>query len=173
MTRVKNPNGPDRHSAFREGLIAGAIAATGVALWFLIVDLVAAHAFFTPVRLGTAFGRAFGVRVMASSDSAAFFGYTVIHYAGFCIVGIIAAAIAHASRREPAVLAGAFLAFIVAEVLIHVFIAILHATDLLEHLTWVLIAVGNLIGAALIGWKLWRDHPGLGRDIDSALGGRA
>jgi hypothetical protein len=38
---------------------------------------------------------------------------------------------------------------------------------------WVLIAVGNIIGGALIAWKLWRDHPGLGRGGDSALGGRA
>ena len=62
---------------------------------------------------------------------------------------------------------------VVAEVLIYGFIALLHATDLLKHLTWALIAVGSLIGAALIGWKLWRDHPGLRQDIDSALGGRA
>jgi hypothetical protein len=167
-------NGPTKtHSTLREGLIAGALGATGVAVWFLIVDLVAAGLFFTPVRLGNAFGRALDVPPMVNSNIGALLGYTVVHYAGFAVVGIAAAAIVHASRRQPAVLAGAFLAFVVGEVLIYGFIALLHATDLLGHLTWVLIAVGNLIGAALIGWKLWRDHPGLRHDIDSALSGSA
>jgi hypothetical protein len=164
---------PKTHSTFREGLIAGALAATGVAAWFLFVDLVAADLFFTPVRLGNAFGRVFGVAPMVDSRIAALVGYTIVHYVGFAIVGIAAAAIVHASQRQPAILAGAFLAFVIAEVLIYGFIALLHATDLLQHLTWILIAVGNLIGAALIAWKLWRDHPGLGRGIDSALSGKA
>jgi len=163
----------ETHSTLREGLIAGALAATGVAVWFLIVDLVAADLFFTPVRLGNAFGRVFGVGPMVDSRIVALVGYTIVHYVGFAVIGIAAAAIVHASHRQPAILAGAFLAFIVAEVLIYGFIALLHATDLLAHLTWILIAVGNLIGAALIGWKLWRDHPGLRQDIDSALSGRA
>jgi hypothetical protein len=160
------------HSTLREGLLAGALAATGVAVWFLVVDLVAADLFFTPVRLGNAFGRVFGVAPMVDSRIAALVGYTIVHYVGFAIIGIAAAAVVHASHRQPAILAGAFLAFVVAEVLIYGFIALLHATDLLAHLTWILIAVGNFIGAALIGWKLWRDHPDLRQNIDSALSGR-
>jgi FtsH-binding integral membrane protein len=108
---------------------------------------------------------------MADSATIAFIGYTVVHYVGFAVVGTVAVAIVHFSREQPSVLAGAFLAFIVSQALIYGFIALLHATDLLQHLTWVLIAVGNVIGAALIGWKLWRDHPGLGRGFDAALGG--
>ena len=52
MTSAAAP--PDRisHSTVREGIIAGAVGATGVALWFLAVDLVAAHAFYMPERLG-------------------------------------------------------------------------------------------------------------------------
>jgi hypothetical protein len=159
------------HSTLREGIVAGAIGATGVAAWFLIVDLVSTQLFFTPIRLGMAFGRVFGVTPMADSATIAFIGYTVVHYVGFAVVGIVAVAIVHFSREQPSVLAGAFLAFIVSQALIYGFIALLHATDLLQHLTWVLIAVGNVIGAALIGWKLWRDHPGLGRGFDAALGG--
>jgi hypothetical protein len=159
------------HSTMREGIIAGALGATGVAAWFLIVDLIATEAFFTPVRLGMAFGTVFGPPPMAESATVALVGYTVLHYVGFGIIGIVAAAIVHASRTQPSILAGAFLAFIVAQALIYGFIALLHQTQLLEHLTWLLIAVANLIGAALIGWKLWRDHPGLGHGFDVALGG--
>ena len=161
------------HGTIREGVLAGAIGATGVALWFLIVDLVAAEVFFTPVRLGQAFGTVAGVSPMAADTRVAFIGYTVLHYLAFGIIGCVAAAVVHASRRQPALLAGAFLAFVVSEALIYGFIALLHQTELLEHLTWVLIAIGNLIGAGLIGWKLWRDHPALRGGFDSALGGRA
>lgn len=158
------------HSAIREGAVAGAIGATGVALWFLVVDLVAAEVFFTPVRLGRAFGTVFGVSPMADDAIVAFIGYTILHYFAFAIIGWIAAALVHASRRQPSLLAGAFLAFVVSEALIYGFIALLHATELLEHLTWALLAIGNLIGAGLIGWKLWRDHPELRGGFDAALG---
>lgn len=161
-----------RHSAVREGVVAGTLAATAVAAWFLIVDLVAAEAFFTPIRLGQAVGRTFGIPPMAESETVAFVGYTVMHFAGFIGIATLAAAVVHVARRQPSVLAGVFLLFVVTEVLIYGFIALLHATELLEHLTWILIAVGNLLGALVIGWKLWRDHPGLGRGFDSALGGR-
>lgn len=159
------------HSTLREGVIAGALGAIGVAVWFLIVDLVATELFFTPTRLGMAVGRVFGIAPMADSPTVAMVGYTVLHFIGFAIVGVAATAIVHASRKQPSLLAGAFLAFIVAQALFYGFIALLHATELLEHLTWVLIAIGNLIGAALIGWKLWRDHPGLAKGFDTALGG--
>lgn len=158
------------HSTTREGVIAGVLGATGVALWFLIVDVVAAEPLFTPVRLGQAFGTVFGVPAMASSTTVAFVAYTILHYLAFVIIGWVAVAVVHAARRQPSVLAGAFLAFIVSQALIYGFIALLHETELLEHLTWPLIAVGNLIGAGLIGWKLWRDHPGLGGGFDAALG---
>ena len=166
-------NGTRIHSTIREGVIAGAIGATGVALWFLLVDLVAAEVFFTPVRLGQAFGTAFSVPSMANNTTVAFVGYTILHYLAFAIIGVLAAAIVHASRKQPALLAGVFLAFIISEALIYSFIAILHETNLLEHLAWWLLAIGNLVGAALIGWKLWRDHPGLRGGFDSALGERA
>lgn len=158
------------HGTVREGVIAGALGATGVALWFLLVDLVAAELFFTPTRLGMAFGTVFNVAVMADNATAAFVGYTILHYTAFALVGIAAAAVVHLSRGQPSILAGAFLAFVISEALIYGFIALLHGTGLLEHLTWVLIAVGNLVGAVLIAWKLARDHPSVRRRFDSALG---
>lgn len=161
-----------RHSTLREGVVAGAIAATGVAVWFLFVDLVTNELFFTPTRLGMAFGRVFGVAPMARSETAALVGYTIVHYAGFAVVGILAVGIVHLARRQPTVLAGAFLAFFVAQALIYVFIGLLSTTRLLGHLTWVQISIANVIGAVLIGWKLRRDHPGLGERFDRVVSGR-
>src|SRR5205823_1851736 len=41
----------------REGFIAGLIGAGAVALWFLIVDIIAGRPFFTPAMLGSAAAR--------------------------------------------------------------------------------------------------------------------
>lgn len=164
---------PRHHSALREGAVAGSLAAAAVAIWFLVVDLVATEIFFTPIRLGQAVGRAFGIPPMATSETVALVAYTVLHFAAFIALATLAAAIVHLAGRQPAVLAGVFLVFVVAQALIYGFIALLHATELLEHLTWPLIAVANLLAAAVIGWKLWRDHPGLAGQFGSALGGRA
>src|SRR5437879_8435009 len=38
----------------REGFIAGLIGAGAVALWFLVVDIIAGRPFFTPAMLGSA-----------------------------------------------------------------------------------------------------------------------
>jgi hypothetical protein len=42
------------HRTLREGFIAGLIGATSVAVWFLIVDLIAGRPLFTPSVLGEA-----------------------------------------------------------------------------------------------------------------------
>lgn len=158
------------HNTLREGVVAGFLGATGVALWFLVVDLIAAEMLFTPTRLGMAFGRVFRVPMMETSPAIAFVGYTLLHYAAFFAIGLAATALVHVSRRAPSLLVGAFLVFVVSEALIYGFIALLHGTDLLEHLTWPLLAIGNIIGAVSIGWKLWRDHPSVTTEMQAELG---
>ncbi len=162
----------ESHNTWREGFFAGAVGATGVALWFLIVDVIAADVFFTPTRLGMAFGTVFRVPAMVESAVIAFVAYSILHYAVFAVIGVLATAIVHRSGDNPNVLVGAFLAFVVSQALIYGFIALLHGTDLLEHLTWPLLAIGNLIGAAGIGYVLWRRHPALKGDLSAALGDR-
>src|SRR5687768_6418791 len=72
-----------RHDAVREGLIAGVLGATSVALWFLILDVIAGRAFHTPAILGTAL---LGVLGPAGSEGAVthVIVYTLFHYAIFC-----------------------------------------------------------------------------------------
>ncbi len=42
----------DRHNHWREGALTGIIGATALAVWFLIVDLIAGQPFYTPTVLG-------------------------------------------------------------------------------------------------------------------------
>jgi hypothetical protein len=154
----------------REGVTAGALAATGVALWFFVVDLLAGTPLFTPIQLGTALATALGLHSVAQSAIAAVIGYTLFHYAAFVAMGLAAAAVTHLARQEPHVLAGALLTFVVAEVGFYSLVALLRETTLTGTLTWQQIAAGNLIGCYLLGARIWRAHPELRREFADALG---
>ena len=89
----------DRHGTIREGLIAGVLGATGVAVWFLIVDTIAGQPFFTPRVLGES------VQSIVAPDNvySAFVIvtlYTVFHYAVFILAGIAVVALVHGSAKQ-------------------------------------------------------------------------
>jgi hypothetical protein len=157
-------------STLREGVTAGALAATGVALWFFVVDLLAGTPLFTPARLGAALATTLGLQSVAQSATATAIDYTLFHYAAFVALGLAAVAVTHLARREPHVLAGALLTFVVAEVGFYSLVALLRETTLTGTLTWQQIAAGNLIGCYLLGARIWRAHPELRREFADALG---
>lgn len=172
MSTVAERVAGSTHNTLREGVVVGAIGATAVAAWFLVVDLIGAELFFTPTRLGAALGGLLGIGPLAEGGAVAFVVFTIVHYAVFAVIGVIATVIVHRSVAEPAILVGAFLAFVVSQALIYGFIALLHETELLEHLTWPLVAGANLIAAVLMAGWLWRTHPGLTARLGAALGER-
>src|SRR5919202_2947003 len=159
-------------SVLSEGVTAGALAATGVALWFFLVDMLAGTPLFTPAHLGAAVATTLGLHPLAQSAIAAVMGYTLIHYAAFVALGLAAAGVTHLARREPHVLAGALLTFAVAEVGFYSLVALLREATLTGTLTWQQIAAGNLIGCYLLGARIWRAHPELRREFADALGAK-
>jgi hypothetical protein len=110
------------------------------------------------------------VQPVAQSATAAVIGYTLFHCAAFVALGLAAVAVTHLARREPHVLAGALLTFVVAEVGFYSLVALLRETTLTGTLTWQQIAAGNLIGCYLLGARIWRAHPELRREFADALG---
>src|SRR5438128_10892017 len=81
----------------REGFIAGLIGAAAVALWFLIVDVIAGRPFFTPAMLGSAvfWGVHDAAQVVIAFSRV--LPYTMIHICALIIVGTVAAALAAAA----------------------------------------------------------------------------
>ncbi len=156
------------HSTVREGIVAGIVGGAAVALWFLVADVATSQLFYTPTALGEAVGRMFG---LAPGRAAAFIGYTVLHFAAFCALGIVATAIVHRSRAQPTILAALLLVFVVAELGFYLFMAMLNANELFGRFGWWQITGANLLGSALIAWWLWRSHPGLGGDFTRGLTG--
>ncbi len=78
----------------REGFIAGLIGAAAVALWFLVVDVIAGRPFFTPAMLGSAVFWGVHDPAQVVIEYSRIIGYTMIHVSAFIIVGTISAVLA-------------------------------------------------------------------------------
>jgi hypothetical protein len=159
-----------RHSIAREGVIAGVLGATAVALWFLGVDILFATPLATPAALGRGLLRLFGP---PGTEGVATFvvAYTVFHYAAFILAGLVVSVVVHWAQSSPTVLAGALILFVVFEIGFYGISSALEASPFLGALGWGAVAVGNLIAAIVMGAYMWRTHPGLAGKLDWALSG--
>jgi len=157
-----------RHTIFRDGVVAGVLGATAVAIWFFIVDMIAGHMLNTPAGLGKGLLNLFGPG-LGERMGVAVFAYTVFHYVAFILVGLLASVIVHWAERQPSVLAGAFILFVAVEIGFYAWSSIL--SPFLGALSWLQVSVGNLIAALVMGVYLWKSHPALGHELDMALSG--
>jgi hypothetical protein len=163
---------PERHSALREGTIAGVFGATSIVLWFLLIDTLAGRPYYTPTVLGHALFSLVGPVDAAQSPAGLILGYTVFHYAAFIAVGMGLTAIVHRAEHEPSLLAGCLILFVAFELGFYGLVALLTQTQLLGGFAWYEIGAANLIAAGLMGSYLWRAHPALGDELRMVLGGR-
>lgn len=159
-----------RHSILRDGLIAGVLGATSVAVWFFIVDMIFGQPLATPFALGRGLIGILGVVPTNKPFVVAI--YTVFHYAAFIGVGLLAAVVIHWAENVPSVLAGAFLFFVAIEAGFYLMTLILARSPSYGGLSAVQVAMGNLIAAIAMGTYLWRTHPKLKSGLDHALSGR-
>lgn len=147
------------HPVFRDGVMAGIIGATAIAVWFFIVDLFAGQALFTPTTLGRAVFSVLGAIPETESPIVHVLAYTAFHYAAFIAVGIVAATMVRLAGNEPSVLLGFAILFVAFEVGFYAFVAVLSQVTPLGQLAWWQVMVGNLIAAVAIGFYLLRAHP--------------
>ena len=165
------PVTPPPISLLREGVTAGTIGATLVAIWFFVIDLIGGHALQTPAALGNGFFSFFGP---TSGESVAMHivGFTVVHYVAFSAVGCGAAYMIQVSERVPAALAGLLILFVVFQLAFYGVTAILSMSDALGSMAWWSIGAANLIAAVGMGRYLYRRHPSLKGTLEYALSGR-
>ncbi|MES2178826.1 MAG: hypothetical protein V4550_13275 [Gemmatimonadota bacterium] len=160
-----------RHQIVRDGIVAGILGATAVAVWFLGVDLVYAQAFATPTALGRGLLRVLGP---AGSEGPMTFvvAYTIFHYVAFIAAGLLVSVIVHWAQSQPTVLAGAMMLFVAFEIGFYGLSSALSESPFLGALGWAQVATGNLIAALVMGTYMWRTHPELQQELSYALGGR-
>lgn len=158
------------HRTIREGAIAGALGATVVAAWFLLVDTLQTRPLHTPRLLGDALMRAIGWEPFLGQAGPVIL-YTFVHYAAFAVLGMIAVLVVHASFKEPTLLFGLLMVFVMAQVAIYMYILLLDIA-LLGQLAWLQIGLANVMAALVMGRYLWWRHPGVERHLLEGLSGR-
>jgi putative oxidoreductase len=157
------------HPVLREGVIAGLIGASCVAVWFFFIDILGAHPLFTPTTLGRALITVVHPAPMEDMPFLYVVSYTVFHYVAFIFVGIAAAATAAWASEEPAVLLGFVMLFAAFEVGFYGFVALLQHASALGALAWYQVMIGNIIAAVAMGMYIWRAHPRLHEQFVHAL----
>jgi hypothetical protein len=159
---------PRQHGIVREGAVSGFLGAAIVALWFLVVDVVAGQPLQTPYALGTALMSALGWP--ASSVLAPVAIYTVFHVAAFALAGMATVAFLHLAQRDVAVLLGLVMLFVVVEGGFYGLVLVLDIT-LLGSLAWTQILPANLLATLTMGAYLWWTHPALHGRVEEGLRG--
>src|SRR5882724_11726417 len=166
----RTPMAERPHNFLREGVITGFIGATAIALWFLIVDTIAGHPFYTPIFLGKGVVSILGKNMMGDTAFTQVLGYTVFHYAASFVVGILLTVIVHQAERTPGILAGLLVAFVMMTLGFYM-IAAAFSQSALGQMSWVQIFIANLLASSLMLWYLWRKHPKLDHQLKRALEG--
>ena len=155
------PIGP-AHSTVREGVVAGSLGALAVALWFLLVDGIAGRALHTPALLGALVVRSPDPIAASEGPNRLMLAalYTPIHFILFALFGVVVVFLMHGAKKQPSLLMLALLLFAVFELGFTGLVAILGQTALGD-LAWYQVAIGNLIAVLVMGWYVWRGHPGV------------
>lgn len=160
-----------RRSVWREGTIAGLLGAGTVAGWFLLVDVARGAPLLVPSALGHVLFHATGT-AGTEGRTAHVIAYSVFHLAAFIVAGILAAAILRRSERQPSLLMGAFILFVVFETWFYVITSVLAQSRTLGAPSWYMVVAGNLIAALAMGAYLWRAYPSLRANLGAALSGK-
>jgi len=147
-------------AVYLEGIRAGLVGASIIALWFLLVDSLAGQPLYTPTVLGAALfrggaGLESGSTVAPSVELVA--GFTWVHYLVFMLIGVGAARLMALAERNPSLGFGIVLFFAVFE-FGFLLASMIFAEGVMQRLAWPAVVVGNLLAAAGMAWVLWRGH---------------
>ena len=157
------------HHGLRNGVVAGLIGATVIAVWFLVVDSIAGHPFFTPATLGHGLLNAIGFGPETYGLTTDVLVYTAFHFAAFMLVGLTASLVVYMARYQPSILFAFVLLFAVTEVGIYMLVSILDVASPLGRNAWLQIMVGNVIAALAMGTYFWSRHRHLGEHFRRSL----
>ena len=105
-----------QRSVLKEGIVAGLIGASVVAMWFLLLDVARGRPLFTPGLLGAAVFQGLTDPSTLRITAGPVLGYTILHGLAFIAFGVVAASIMAVSEREPALFVGFVILFACFEV---------------------------------------------------------
>lgn len=130
------------------GLKAGLIGATVLAVWFLLIDSINGQPFHTPAFLSSILFGLDGVERSIGLVSV----YTLIHYAAFCLVGIVTAWLMGQLDTSPSLFLGVVLGFVLFDLVFYGGLVVT-GVDVVLQLGWPEVLTGNILaGVGLTGY---------------------
>lgn len=148
----------------REGVIAGLIGATLVAVWFLIYDAARGAPFRTPTLLGSAALQGVQNPQALPVSPGLVVQYTVLHGVVFALVGILIAFLIVSAQRQPARLLMLVIALLCFEV-IFLAVVVWLARPVLDDVAWWAILLANVLAAGGMLAYFFVGHRALGRAL--------
>jgi hypothetical protein len=145
----------------REGIVAGLLGGSVVAVWFLLYDAIRLRPLHTPALLGAAVLQGLRDPELLIPHLDVVVGYTVFHFAVFAFFGIAVAAFLFAAEREPRILLGLLVLFLCFQVFFFGFLQALDAL-LAGALPWWNVAIGNLLASVAMITYFFLGHRSLG-----------
>lgn len=143
----------------REGATAGFLGAGVVALWFLILDLLAGRPLATPSILGQVI--LFGIAAPTPEPLTwAVVAYTLLHFGLFVVLGIVTAKMVHLALREGIWRFALLMLFVVFEVFFYGLVE-MGLTATRGFFPFWSILSANTLAAAAMGLYFYRRHPEL------------
>jgi hypothetical protein len=145
----------------RDGMIAGTGGAATLALWFLLLDVLAGHPLSTPHVLGTALFKGsggLGPPAPVARSLGMMVACTGLHWLGFVLMGGVASWLLGLAEHNPDLGFGVLLLFVLGEGGV-IGGAMMFAEPVLHAWAWPSVLVGHLLAAAVLGGYLWRRHP--------------
>lgn len=132
------------------GILAGAMGALALAVWFLIIDLLEGEPFRTPAFLASALGLG-EIQLGALSVVV----YTIVHFAAFALVGVVAAWFVERLEVVPGALLGIVLGFLLFNLVFYGSVIVTRDnTDVVAALGWPQVLAGNIIAGAVLFYAL-------------------
>ncbi|MFQ5701866.1 MAG: hypothetical protein ACE5HU_08500 [Acidobacteriota bacterium] len=141
-----------------DGVLAGAVGAAVVALWFLVLDVVHGAAFFTPSLLGSVLFQGRSPEDITSVDPAMVFAYTGLHGLLFIGAGLVITWMFSQFERNPQFGMVLLLLFLLFEAIVMglEFSIMPRLVGALG--TWA-VGLANLLAAVAMFWFLLRRRP--------------
>jgi len=149
-----------------DGLVAGIIGALLVAGWFLVLDLMAGRALYTPALLGRVllYGSGIAAKTVAI-EAIPIAAYTAFHFAAFIGIGIALSYLMTLFERFPIMFFVLLVLFVCLQVGFFFMDAALGAQLMGRLKSWTVL-IANLLAAAGMALYLWRRHPSVLKGVD-------
>src|SRR6266568_7367912 len=127
------------------GVVAGMLAGLVVALWFLVVDVVAGRPFHTPAALASALSG----RDVTTPTFRLVAAYTVVHFAVFALLGVAMAGAIAALRVPPRLLLAVPFGLVAQELVFYAGL-LSSGTGRVAVVPWPLVVIANVLSGFVL-----------------------